>query len=313
MYGGESMKVEYLTPSDITIRGNYFFKPLAWETVTGINAKNLLELKHVRNIVIDGNVFRNSFRSGGQNAIALTLTVRNQNGDNPWSTVQNVQITNNKIDNVGVGFGILGLDDFPGHASIAARNFIIRNNLWERVGAIANSYGWFGSLNRPPFKVWINHNTVFHTGNMMRGDGVSVLTNDSDFHFDNNILKHNSSGFKGEGVAPANGFDYLNTFVPGWWMRRNVIAFGPDEWQYSGTYPNDLRNENRYIQDSGSYATFYSQFVNFAQGDFHLTTQSLGHQWATDFTGAVRNDVGCNIDQLGSATAGSEAGNWPLP
>ncbi len=315
LYGGATMGIAYATPSDITIRGNYLFKPTRWESSeSGFALKNLLELKHARHVVIDGNVMRNSYPRG-QEGDAIVLTVRNQNSNNPWSTIQHVQVTNNRIDNVGRGFNILEVDDVANSPSLPATNFIIRNNLWERVGATAAnaSDGWWGKLNGLPYKLWLNHNTVFHTGTVIYAAGGPSWTTGSEFHFDNNLVKHNAYGFTGDGIARANGFEFLNTFAPGWRMRHNVMFIPPPpvdlEFLIPYPYPNDPFNENRYLSDTADYQAFTSQFLNLGVGNYRLRTTSFGYQWATDSPA----DVGCNIDQMEAATAGSVTGNWPLP
>src|SRR5205807_5782910 len=44
-----------LNPSDLELRGNYIYKPVAWRTQSW-SVKNILELKNAQRVVIDGNV-----------------------------------------------------------------------------------------------------------------------------------------------------------------------------------------------------------------------------------------------------------------
>src|SRR2546423_33890 len=49
MFGGSDPTIRDLVPSDIEIRGNHFFKPLAWRSERW-NVKNLFELKNARRV-----------------------------------------------------------------------------------------------------------------------------------------------------------------------------------------------------------------------------------------------------------------------
>lgn len=306
MFGGASMKIPYATPSDIMIRGNYFFKPLRWNPNDPAHdgstwrIKNLFELKHARNVIFDGNVLQNSWVSPNQNGPAMVVTVRDDEQDNPWATIQNVQISNNATDYTAAGINLLSIDDLS-PATIPGSNIIVRNNLWDRVGATVTAtqpqYYWIG-LNRAMVKTWINHNTVFHQGDTIRGE-TPVIGADSEFRFDNNIAQHNTSGF----IDPyffANRIQLLNAYVPGWRMRKNVITGANPDLYPNDPAPNGI-NQNRYPDAS----TFTNQFVNRSKGDYRLAAGSSGQLYATDGT-----DVGCNISQLRVSSAGSRAGFW---
>src|SRR5438105_4308476 len=92
------------------MRGNYFFKPLAWKN-GGWAVKNLLELKNAQRVLVDGNVFENNW-TDGQPGNGILATVRNQGDTAPQSTVANYTFQYNVIKNVeGYSFNILGLDD----------------------------------------------------------------------------------------------------------------------------------------------------------------------------------------------------------
>jgi hypothetical protein len=90
MFGGSLPAIRNLVPSNIEIRRNYFFKPLSWKvghpSYAGIHwsVKNLLEFKNARNVIVDGNVFENSW-TDGQIGYAVLFTVRSENGLAPWA------------------------------------------------------------------------------------------------------------------------------------------------------------------------------------------------------------------------------------
>jgi len=90
MFGGALPAIPNLVPSNIEIRRNYFFKPLSWKvghpSYAGIHwgVKNLLEFKNARGVVVDGNVFENSW-TDAQIGYAVLFTVRSEQGTAPWA------------------------------------------------------------------------------------------------------------------------------------------------------------------------------------------------------------------------------------
>ena len=63
IFGGADPKVPELVPSDITVRGNLFHKPLEWRWRTYPTkwvVKNLFELKSARRVLVDNNTFVNN-------------------------------------------------------------------------------------------------------------------------------------------------------------------------------------------------------------------------------------------------------------
>ena len=325
MYGGSDTVIINGTPADIVVRNNYLFKPLSWRNETCPpgepcwNIKNIFELKNVKNVILDGNVLENCWPDG-QAGFGVLLTVRNQDGGNPWATIQNVQMTNNKMINVASGIQILGIDyNYP---SVLAHNLIIRNNLMDKVGATALP-GQFVRLlliQSPNRKIWITHNTMIHTTETaLLGDGQPTITNNSEFRFNDNILKF-GTGFIGSVTPYDRGIDFLDGYFPGWIMRRNVMFFSnpsgspsiPDA--YPG--PNLCRDENPSPPanancyriagpTAGSETTFQNQFIDFANGNFRLQSNSLGIGYATD-----GSDVGSNHCQISTLANKATSGVW---
>ena len=91
------------------IRGNTIGKKLAWFG-QAIGVKNVLELKNAKRVLIEKNDFCCSWTQG-QVGFGLTLTVRNQDGGAPWSTIQDVTIRNNTWRDIASAIAILGRDD----------------------------------------------------------------------------------------------------------------------------------------------------------------------------------------------------------
>jgi hypothetical protein len=106
-------------PSDITITGNYIFKPLSWVPLSlsgQMVVKNAIEIKSAQRVLIDSNVIENVW-SQGQAGPAIVLTVRTgQSGD--FAVVNDITITNNVLKNVVIGINTAATDDTCGPSSV---------------------------------------------------------------------------------------------------------------------------------------------------------------------------------------------------
>jgi hypothetical protein len=293
MFGGEDPAIPNLVPSDIEIRHNYFYKPTAWRTSSNPHwlAKNLLELKNAQRVIIDGNVFENSW-ADAQDGYAIVFTPRNQDNHAPWSVVQDVQFTNNIVRQAGAGIQLLGTDyTYP---SQQEKRINISNNVFEDINnAVWGGSGWFLLVSGSTTGVTdltVNHNTIFQSSSIINVGGTASTR----FVFTNNIAPHNTYGVKGDGVG--SGKEALDSYFPNATFRRNLIAGGTADWPHF--YPAD----NYYPAAS----SFNSQFVNRSGGDYHIATSSPGYHGGTD-----GKDVGANIDAVNSATGGVIDGTPP--
>ena len=231
MFGGADPSVSGLVPSDIEVVHNHFSKPLRWRkehpTFEGTEwaVKNLFELKNARRVVIDGNLFEYNWPHA-QNGFSILFTVRNQDGQAPWSTIEDVIFSNNLVRHVAAGINILGHDD--NQPSQQARRIEIRNNLFLDVGGIGGNGRLFQVLDGTS-GVTIDHNTSFQRGSILFGGDHAPHTN---FTFQNNVAPHNEGGISASGTAP--GTSTLTRFFPDAIVRRNVFI-GAN----AGAYPAD--------------------------------------------------------------------------
>lgn len=118
LIGGASVLIPGLVPADIVIRGNTLFKPQAWRTRTG-SVKNSLELKNARRVLIEDNVIDGCWKDA-QAGNMIVLTPRNQNGDAPWTVVEDVTLRGNRTLNHTDGFAVsvLGTDNLQDRKSV---------------------------------------------------------------------------------------------------------------------------------------------------------------------------------------------------
>ena len=236
MFGGADAKITGLVPSDIEIRGNYFFKPLSWKVDdpsyagTHWSVKNLLELKNVRHVLITDNLLENCW-GDGQVGFAVVFTVRNQGGTNPWAVVSDVTFTRNVIRNSANGINMLGYDNESGVPSQCAKRLLLQHNLLTGIGQYPGSGDGiaFQILNGYE-DITIDHNTAVHTGSTISADGLPSPR----LRFTNNIVIHNSYGIKGTGCNSGN--TTIAHFFPESDLRGNVIVMNAGN--FSSQYPD---------------------------------------------------------------------------
>ncbi|MGZ5474970.1 MAG: hypothetical protein ACXW29_00640 [Thermoanaerobaculia bacterium] len=276
MFGGADPDVKNLVPSDIEIRGNLFAKPLGWKkgsvsyAGTSWSVKNLFELKNARRVLIDGNVFENNWLDA-QNGFAILFTPRNQDGGAPWSMVRDVTFTRNTVRHAGSGMNILGTDDL--RPSEQTKRITIRDNVFEDVdGAKWGGAGRLFQILDGAADVVIEHNTAFHTGDVVVGEGDP----NTGFVYRNNLTPHNQYGVGGSNTY-GNPQQALATYFPGAVFVKNVMIGGRAQ-----NYPPD----NFFPATAADVG-----FVDLAGGDYHLAANSPYKAAATD-----GRDIGAVID-----------------
>jgi hypothetical protein len=254
------------------------------------NVKNLIELKNAQRVLIDGNIFEQSW-AASQLGYAILVTPRNQEGTAPWSAVRDITISNNIIRHVSGAIDVLGEDYGDGHPSQHTTNVAIRNNV---VYDVSDTWGGqhFLLMTQGPTNVTVDHNTVYQ-------DHMIILVDDgasSGFVFTNNFARQNEFGIFGSGTGIGGALD---AYFPGAVVQRNVIGGAASSLYPAGNFLPDM-------------ATFDAQFTNIGAGDFHLVSGSIYKGQATDGT-----DIGVNFSLLDAAingtTAAPSGGGTPPP
>ena len=256
MFGGAVPSIDGLVPSDIEIRGNSFYKPLAWRAGDPANTgytpwvKNLFELKNARNVLLDGNVLDNNWVGADQHGIAVVLTPRSENGAVPWATVENVRISNNVFRHVGGGAGLLGYD--AGNSSQQANHVTFANNLFED---IRQDYA-LDIVRVMQFTeiatLVVDHNTfVYAPGSwpIFRTYGQPT----TDFAYRNNVVEYR------EGLWADCGTDAqaLACLLPGAQFAGNVIVGGGSATLPAGNFYPGTLEEAGFVDYAGGAADFH--------------------------------------------------------
>lgn len=284
MFGGADSAIAGLNPSDIEIRRNTLAKPLTWNPLhpsyAGVkwSVKNLFELKNARRVLVDGNIMEGCWVDA-QVGVAIQLTPRNQDGSAPWSTVEDVTISNNIIRHVAAGVNILGTDN--NHPSGRASRIAILNNLFDDLGAaLYGGNGRWLQITAGAADLAISHNTARNTAHAIAADTAPAATG---FTFTNNLEIGGDYGVFGSGQSEGN--KTLTAYFPGAVFASNALI-----GRAASLYP-----AGNYFPASEAIA-----------GDGRLSTTSTLKGKATD-----GKDIGVDVEALLAAmNAGS---TLPLP
>jgi hypothetical protein len=184
MFGGSDPANAELVPTGIEIRDNHLSKPQSWKGK--VTVKTLFELKNAKSVLVTGNYFENNWMGS-----AFRLTVRNQDGGAPFSTIEDVVISDNVINGAGEGINILGKDDT--HSSQTLKRLTIANNVFLNIGGPAwEGAGYFIQVANGE-EITISNNTSFNTGNIATFYGALPRA----FLFHDNIVGHGDYGIHG--------------------------------------------------------------------------------------------------------------------
>lgn len=223
MFGGADPKITNLSPSDIVIRRNYLYKPLSWGR--GVwTVKAAFELKHARRVLFEGNVIENHWADAQVGFAILFTTLADNNTSWAWTTVQDITVRDNLIQNSTSGINL--------SARSVYNNGTLPTNPTSRVLVDNN---WFENVGRDPFQnaasaavqlladlvdVTVTRNTFSCACSMqsvVNFDGAPqtrTTITDNVFGASSYFVTGNNTGI---------GTATLNAFMPGGVFLRNTI------------------------------------------------------------------------------------------
>jgi len=185
MFGGADPANADLIPANIEISGNVLFKPENWKQ-NGFTVKTLFELKNARSVKFTKNYLANNWEGS-----AFRITVRNQDGKAPFSTIEDVEISGNIINGAGEGINILGSDDT--YPSQMLKRLVVKDNLFLNLGGEGfDGSGYFIQVASGD-TITVENNTVFNRGNIITFYGDQPRA----FLFTNNVTGHGRYGVHG--------------------------------------------------------------------------------------------------------------------
>jgi hypothetical protein len=212
----------------------------------------------------------------------------------PWAVVRDITLTNNTFDNVGSGVNLSANETYGGVTTPRGTGFDFRNNVFTNVGS-TNALGICFQFLLGPDDVQVTHNTCFYSSgfNGRFGEVAPYSQQGANFLYRDNMVAFGGYGFR---CDTGYGTHCLDAGFSSWTFTHNVIIADP--YGSSGLYP------------TGQFwpaNTTAVGFVDYAGGNFRLTSGSAYHNAATDGT-----DIGADIDALEAAMAGEEEASAPV-
>jgi uncharacterized protein YjdB len=284
LFGGAPPSIPGVHPADIEIRQNHFFKPLSY-IGKGYAVKNLLEFKHGLRILVEDNIFENSW-ADAQIGYAINMF---SGGDSnpPGGLAQTADVTfrYNIVRNAQLAFN---LPANPYQSASPVTRVAIENNLFEKIGPVgpndteAKGFQLLDNLSN----VRVAHNTLLRTS---VGGAPFIIGRDAGVAAASNIaILDNLMGVaQPYGAVFGNGVgtDALNGWAGTSWQFSNNVL-----WQ-SAVATGDSR------APAGNFWPLDQTDVGFA-ADWSLLPSSPYKGKASDGT-----DPGANITALRQRTA----------
>jgi hypothetical protein len=314
LFGGADPTIPNLVNSDIEIRQNHYFKPLAWDpgdasyAGTEWQVKNLAEFKNAQRVLVEGNLMENNWAQA-QDGHAVLFTPRNQDGNCSWCTVSNITFRYNVVQHSGAGFNISGADaaspcgDGSGPSlpatniqisHVLARDISNGNEYMQGAGGMVQMLNGSNScVTSPPANITINHLTGLQTGKTGNfGDNYSN-NQMPDVVIENSIFSEGTYGWLGTNEGEGNG-----TFAA--YFSSLVFTANVQEGGSAGSYNQYSGN---YFPSSWSTVAFTDQ-TDCLGGTYSLVACTLQSSSPYYEAGTDGMDLGANIGAINAATYG---------
>jgi hypothetical protein len=143
MFGGSTPSIPNLRISDITIRRNHITKQLSWGPAgTGLGPwteKNLLETKNAARVLIEANVFENSWQDAQPTGSGIMIKSINDEGTCSWCQSTDITIRRNFGTNIETPIVVSAAEnynDVTRPPPPVARLQIV-DNVFDNSGAVA--------------------------------------------------------------------------------------------------------------------------------------------------------------------------------
>ncbi len=125
MFGGADPAIPNLVPSDVIVRRNHLYRPMAWKGVWTV--KNLFELKNAQRVLVEANVMENNWADA---QIGHAVVLGSADTGYPWCVVQDVTLRYNLINNSAGGFNLF---EHYGSA-LSMHRVAVKHNLLTNIG-----------------------------------------------------------------------------------------------------------------------------------------------------------------------------------
>jgi Putative Ig domain len=322
MFGGGATN---LTPTDIQILNNHFWKPLLWMKgspgfVGGANGnpfivKNHLELKNAIRVQVEANLMENSWGGFSQTGYGILLTPKNQHtpsGSNvcPLCQVTDVTIRYVRVSHAGGGLQLatgLSGNGKDGAAALAGTRWSIHDVVLDDLSSkYVGGGSAFEILNgwpkNPLNTVTINHVTAFPDPNshlMIMGNVIATAPMYGLVFTNNLVITGRYPVWNAGGGSASCAFkdvpiiSIASCFTTFTFDHNGLVAtpsaFPPSTWPANNMFPPT-------INDVG-----FTSFNNGNGGNYELLSSSPYKNKATD-----GKDLGADIVGLNAALANIE-------
>ena len=307
-----------ITPSDIEIRHNHFFKPLIWlKGAAGFVGgkenypfvvKNHVEFKNGQRILLEGNIFENNWGGFSQNGHSIVLTPRNQydavkkTGVCPTCKVADITIRYSTISHVGAGFNLANVLTNGVPASPGGRYSIhdITVDDVEKT-ALNGGGGLFLIMSHWPdsalSNIQITHITAFPDpdGRILAIASPAAGPPMTGFVFTNNVVTVPKMPIFSADLGDLNcdtvssPIQGLAACFPGYVFSNNVLIGSPakysSEWPAGNSFPSSVSSAG------------FVDYNNAVRGNYALSTDS-------PYKAKGGTDPGADINAINSAIAG---------
>ena len=314
--GGEAT----VTPADIEIRHNHFFKPMIWMKgqpgfVGGVDGgpfivKNLFELKNAQRVLFDGNLLEYSWGGFSQTGFAILLGPKNQATKNgnacPTCQVTDITIRNVRISHVASGLQLgNGLSDNGGAAKDGGRYSIhdividdVQPDLYRGFGVFAQISMTPGDSQAPRLHdVAIDHATGFPPTTLFILGGPLTDPRMTGLSITNSIFTAGTKSLASTGGGPQRNcaamplsrgaervfHDCFSSYT----FHYNLIVGGGGGWPKDNKTPKNVAEVG------------FSDYKDGNGGDYRLAPASKFKH-----AGADQKDPGADIDAIDRALVG---------
>lgn len=292
LYGGVTVSISGMVPTDVVIENNHFRNPTSWRTASW-QTKYLFELKFGKNFLIQNNIFENAWSGTGGNGEALVFTPRAEGSSMPWSTIENIVFRYNIVRNVGNGMSLLS-EDYSASSQVM-KNIDLNNNLFVIAGGPMGGMGWSLLPNKGGSQIAenfsITHNTMIHP------NGGRFM----DFNFVGSAF---INGLRVNDNLVAGAGDYLAEVAGNNRSGTNTLSTAAVNGAYEFN-KNALRRSASGYPNTSFYPSSITAigFENYSGGNYALRSDSPYKN-----AGTTGKDIGADIVGLNTRTACVESG-----
>lgn len=270
IFGGADPGIAGLVPSDITIRRNWFYKPLAWRTLAKPwCVKNLFELKNSQRVLVESNVFENTWPHCQEGMAIVLKSATASCGTCTWEGTTDVAFRFNVVRNAAVGLNLQAIDLSPGQISTTRHlaRVSVTDNLFDNIGAEGRAAAMM--FTHDLADITIHRNTFKHAPNVgsARGSGLTM--------------------------------DYSNGAARRYDFRNNIIPMGAYWFFYTGGAIGS--DALRAAISDGSFRVTGNAFVNVGTEGYLSAKFPAGNTFPTTYP---TSGVGVDITELLRRTSG---------